>query len=86
MAGEPLINLGSRPLAFWPLEPSKEGLTWPRIETKTEASKTPSSKTDLVEVTNFDKTAEVTGVGKKGPSGETSEAKSRSHLRRWLRL
>ena len=40
------------------------------IETKTikaEASKTPSSKTDLVEVTNFDKTAEVTGVGKKRP-------------------
>ena len=38
---------------------------------KTEASKTPSSKTDLVEVTNFDKTAEVTEVGKKGPSEET---------------
>ena len=38
-----------------------------KIETKT--NKTPSSKTDLVEVSNFDQTAEVTGVGKKGPDG-----------------
>ena len=48
---------------------------------KAEASKTPSSKTDLVEVTNFDNTAEVTGVGTKGPSGDAVKGKSRSHLR-----
>lgn len=38
---------------------------------KPESSKTPRSKTDLVEVTNFDKASEVTEVGKKGPGGET---------------
>ena len=39
---------------------------------KAEASKTPSLKTELVKVTNFDKTAEVTEVRKKkGTCGET---------------
>jgi hypothetical protein len=45
-----------------------------KIETETvkaKASKTPSSKTGLVEVTKVDKTAEVTEAGKKGPSGQT---------------
>ena len=38
---------------------------------KAEASRTPSSKTDLMELTKADKTAEVTEVGKKRPRGET---------------
>ena len=42
-----------------------------KIETKT--NKTLSSKADLVEVSNFDQTAEVTGVGKKEPSGKKGQ-------------
>ena len=36
---------------------------------KTKTNKTPSSKTDLAEVSDCDQTVEVSGVGKKGPSG-----------------
>jgi hypothetical protein len=42
-----------------------------RKAVKTEASKAPSSKTDLVEVTKVNKTAEVPEAGKKGPRGQT---------------
>jgi hypothetical protein len=56
-------------------ESSKEGgLDMANLKSKTikaDVSKTPSSKTDLADATNSDKTAEVTG-GEESPSGETS--------------
>ena len=47
-----------------------------KIETKTikaEAAKTPSSKTEVVELTNSDQTTKVTAVEKRGPSEERGQ-------------
>jgi hypothetical protein len=60
---------------------------------KTQARRTPSSKTDLMEVTDTDKVPEskpdlieMTEVDQKAPTGDTtSKDQEPKHLRVWLR-